>query len=76
MTTARRYALVLPGPPGSHAPSRVVNVAFTGEFTPDGFPVYADPHSGLRVEVHGGAAKVLGTSEPLLHTCLQAVLVA
>ncbi|GAA4834188.1 DUF6296 family protein [Kitasatospora terrestris] len=33
-------------------------------FTPDGHPVYADPATGLRVEIHGGAAKVLGTPEP------------
>ncbi|GAA2744362.1 DUF6296 family protein [Kitasatospora cinereorecta] len=77
MNNPWRYAITLPGPPGGHAPSRVVTVEFTGEHSADGNPVYADVHTGLRVEIHDGATKVLGPlSGAGPRTCLHAVPVS
>ncbi|MEV8100313.1 DUF6296 family protein [Kitasatospora sp. NPDC085879] len=69
-----RYAVTLPGAPGSHRPPTVVIVHATGELTPGGAPVYADATGALRVEIDGGAARPLTTSTvPGRHTCLHAV---
>ncbi|MFG2825425.1 DUF6296 family protein [Kitasatospora sp. NPDC048365] len=74
MTGAPRYAVTLPGPFGSHSPPHIVIAEFTGSHTAAGAPVYGDTRTGLRVEIHAGAARVLDPgSHPAPPTCLHAV---
>jgi hypothetical protein len=54
-----RYAITLPGPPGTHRPPEVVVVHPTGETTADGSTVYADASGTFRVEITGEAARPL-----------------
>lgn len=73
MDTPSRYAVTLPGTPGTHGPTEVVIVHATGEHTADGAPVYADTAGTFRVEITAGIARPL--AEPAgsgRHTCLVA----
>ncbi|AUG76868.1 hypothetical protein CFP65_2005 [Kitasatospora sp. MMS16-BH015] len=73
MSNPSRYAVTLPGVPGTHAPPEVVIVHATGEMTANG-PVYADPPGTFRVEIAGETARPLAEpSGPGQHTCLHAV---
>ncbi|MFF2548847.1 DUF6296 family protein [Kitasatospora sp. NPDC058063] len=73
MDTTSRYAITLPGPPGSHGPPEVVLVQPTGEVTAEGRPVYADATGSLRVEIIGDIARPLTAGPgPGRHTCLHA----
>ncbi|GAA4877480.1 DUF6296 family protein [Kitasatospora terrestris] len=74
MTGNPRYAVTVPAPFGSHSPPQVVIVEYTGGHTAAGSPVYGDPETGLQVEIHGGAARVLAPgSGPAPPACLHAV---
>ncbi|WP_037782665.1 DUF6296 family protein [Kitasatospora purpeofusca] len=73
MSNPSRYAVTLPGAPGSHAPPEVVIVHATGETTAGG-AVYADRSGAFRVEIAGETARPLGEPPgPGRHTCLHAL---
>ncbi|MEV5012530.1 DUF6296 family protein [Streptomyces sp. NPDC055692] len=74
MDVPSRYAVTLPGTPGTHAPPEVIVVHFTGESTAGGDPVYTDAAGTFRVEITGEVARPL--AEPVgpgRHTCLHAI---
>jgi hypothetical protein len=60
MTTIQRYAVTLPGTPGTHAPPRVVTVRSTGRIGVDGRPVYSDESGTFLVRISAD-----GVAEPL-----------
>ncbi|MFC6600219.1 DUF6296 family protein [Kitasatospora paranensis] len=46
--TCTRYAVTLPGTPGTHAPPEIVIVHATGTHTPDGQPIFQDTAGTFR----------------------------
>ncbi|GAB7183571.1 DUF6296 family protein [Kitasatospora sp. Ki12] len=60
MTPIKRYAVTLPGAPGTQAPTEVVTVYLTAATGPDGWPVYADASGDFRVQItDDGVAQLL-----------------
>ncbi|MDH6580478.1 DUF6296 family protein [Kitasatospora sp. MAP5-34] len=75
MTTIERYAVTLPGTPGTHAPPRVVEVKATGRLEADGRMVYADDSGDFLVHVtdDGVAEPLADEPGPNRTRCLHAV---
>ncbi|MDH6113802.1 hypothetical protein P3T36_005686 [Kitasatospora sp. MAP12-15] len=76
MTTIERYAVTLPGTPGTHAPPRVVTVTLTERVGMDGRPVYADDAGEFLVQISAdGIAEPLTTEQGAATAakCLHAV---
>ncbi|MFH8387907.1 DUF6296 family protein [Kitasatospora sp. NPDC018058] len=70
-----RYAIALPGAPGTHAPPETVVVHLTADLGPNGEPVYTGVSGRVRVQVTaGGIARILdGPAARHWGQCLRAV---
>ena len=75
MTTIERYAVTLPGTPGTHAPPRVVTVTLTERVGLDGRAVYADDSGEFLVQIsaEGIAEPLVAGPEASSVKCLHAV---
>ncbi|MDH6135555.1 hypothetical protein P3T37_004971 [Kitasatospora sp. MAA4] len=75
MNVIERYAITLPGTPGTHAPPRVVTVALSGRLGADGRPVYADETGEFLVQISadGIAEPLVEQPGPCTTKCLHAV---